>query len=252
MYESAAHHPHPEEPAEAVLRPEPARAGPWADLNAQRFEVVSRGDFVPGILYLPASSASAPAPLLLLQHGSSDGSSEATSRNIAAGKASASLECAVGWVGKGLAVAMIDLPLHGERASAKLSERLVWGVGQLSEGLSLDAETRVLVEEFATQTTSDLIRTLDALCRLPEIDRDRVGFLGFGLGAMAGTYLLAHDPRARVAVFAQNEGEVGAPSALPGATLEPSKQLRIASGADGLAQSTVDEAWRFLSKELGL
>ena len=132
MSESAVYHPHPEAPAQATLRSE-ARGGAWQGLNAQRFEIVSRGDFVPGILYLPDSPQHTPSPLLLLQHGGSEGiDSEA-------------LACAAPWVPKGLAVATIDLPLHGERSSPKLSERLASGIGQLSNGSELDPETRALV-----------------------------------------------------------------------------------------------------------
>ena len=184
MPESAVYRPHPEAPAQATLRPE-ARSDAWQGLNAQRFEIVSRGDFVPGILYLPDPPRHAPTPLLLLQHGTAEGMD------------SEALTCAAPWVNEGLAVATIDLPLHGERSSPKLSERLVSGIGRLSEASKLDPETGALVEEFARQATSDLIRTLDALAALPEIDGDRIGFMGFGVGAVAGSYLLAHDPRPR-------------------------------------------------------
>lgn len=243
MYERAVYRPHPEELAKAVLRPETGENGAWTGLNAQRFEVVSRGDFVPGILYLPDSAPSTPAPLLLLQHDASEA------------KDSAKLECAAPWVKEGLAVATVDLPLHGERASAKLSERLIVGVRQLSNDTKLDAETRVLVEEFASQATSDLIRSLDALCALPEIDGERVGFMGFGLGAIAGTDLLAHDSRTRVAVFVQTKGGLGAPDALFETAPKRRKLLRVsgdANNAGALSPKTVAEIWRLLSKELGL
>ncbi len=275
MNESAVYHPHPEEPAQALLRPEATGGGGWAGLTAQRFEVVSRGDFVPGILYLPDSSPATPAPLLLLQHGAGEG------------KDSARLVCAAPWVQRGLAVATIDLPLHGERESAKFSERLVQGFDRLGIDSRLDPETRVLVEEFACQSTSDLIRTLDALCALPEIDGDRVGFMGFGLGAVTGTYLVAHDPRPRVAILAYCRSGVGPPELDPATYLanpagkpnpsvlivsvsrddpgaenatnplfdaipEPKKYLRVPSGSDPLPEEVVDEIWRLLSKELSL
>jgi dienelactone hydrolase len=264
MSESAVYRPHPEAPAQATLRPE-ARSDAWQGLNAQRFEIVSRGDFVPGILYLPDPPGQAPAPLLLLQHGTAEGMH------------SAALTCAAPWVKEGLAVATIDLPLHGERSSPKLSERLVSGIGQLSETSKLDPETGALVEEFARQTTSDLIRTLDALAALPEIDGDRIGFMGFGVGAVAGSYLLAHDARPRAAVLALAGGSDQGPShldpathlantsgtsvlivagsdddALFGATAEPKAFLRVPSHSPVLPDEAVAEIWRFLSKELGL
>lgn len=264
MSESAVYRPHPEAPAQATLRPE-ARSDAWQGLNIQRFEIVSRGDFVPGILYLPDPAGQTPAPLLLLQHGTAEGMD------------SAALTCAAPWVEKGLAVATIDLPLHGERSSPKLSERLFSGIGQLSEATKLDPETDALVEEFARQATSDLIRTLDALAALPEIDGDRIGFMGFGVGAVAGSYLLAHDPRPRAAVLAlTGKGNKG-PSDLDPAThlantsgtsvlivedsdddalfraaAEPKAFLRVPGNARVLPHEPVAEIWRFLSKELGL
>lgn len=271
MSESAVYRPHPEEPAHASLRREVPR-GAWQGLNAQRFEIVSRGDFVPGILYLPDPAPQTPLPLLLLQHGTSQGMD------------SPALEFAATWVEKGLAVATIDLPLHGERSSPKLSERLVSGVGQIAKGSVLDPETRALVEEFARQTTSDLIRTLDALVALPGIDGDRIGFMGFSLGAIAGSYLLAHDPRPRAAVLALARGGQGpcdldpvtylantsgpailiaaardderdaatASDALFEAASQPKAFLRLPKNSSSLPDEAVAEIWRFLSKGLGL
>ncbi|MFP6655295.1 MAG: hypothetical protein VCB25_06685, partial [Myxococcota bacterium] len=116
-------------------------------------------------------------------------------------------------------------PLHGTRSSPKLTDRLISGIRQLASGETLDLNTRALVEEFARQTTSDLIRTLDALSALPEIDGDRIGFMGFGLGAVAGSYLLAHDPRPRASVLGLWKGG-GGPS-----ELDPLTYLKRASVA---------------------
>lgn len=275
MSESAVYRPHPEAPAQTRLRSE-SRGGAWAGLNAQRFEVVSRGDFVPGILYLPDPPQQPPVPLLLLLHG------------ISQGMDSESLECAAPWVKQGLAVATLDLPLHGERSNPKLSERLVAGIRQLSSANELDPETRLLVEEFARQSTSDLIRSLDALCALPEIDGSRIGFMGFGLGGAVGSYLLAHDPRPRAAVLALTRAGQGprdldpatylantsGPSilivaaeegtgegteasakisnALFEAASEPKEFLRLAADTRTLPKQALAEIWRFLSKALGL
>jgi len=273
MSESAVHRPHPEAPAQANLRPATV-GGAWQGLNAQRFEIVSRGDFVPGILYLPDPAPQTPLPLLLLllQHGT------------ALGMDSQTLEFAASWVKQGLAVATIDLPLHGERSSPKLSERLISGWGQIANNSAIDSETGVLVEEFARQTTSDLIRTLDGLVELAAIDGNRVGFMGSGLGAIVGSYLLAHDPRPRAAVLVQTRGgqgprdldpatylaKVSGPSilivttdddekgsaettdALFEAASEPKELLRLASNSRSLPDDALMEVWRFLSKELGL
>jgi dienelactone hydrolase len=271
MSESAVYRPHPEDPARATLRSE-TRDGAWHGLHAQRFEIVSRGDFVPGILFVPDAPQQGPAPLLLLQHGVSESMD------------SDALACAAPWVNRGLAIATIDLPLHGERTSPKLSERLVKGVGQLEKGHEFDAETRALVEEFARQSTSDLIRTLDALSALSGIDDNRIGFMGFGLGAVVGSYLLAHDPRPRAAVLALAGGGRGpvdldpasylartlgtsilvvaadddanvsakASDALFEAAPEPKERLRFSGNPRALPDEALTKIWRFLGKELGL
>jgi dienelactone hydrolase len=192
MSESAVYRPHPEGPAIATLRGGTS-ADAWAGLQTQRFELVSRGDFVPGILYRSEPGDQDPesaCPLLLIQHATADGADVDY------------LACAAPWAKKGLAVASVDLPLHGTRSSPKLSARLIDGIRQLACGRELNRESWALVEEFARQATSDLIRTLDALSTLPGIDRGRIGFMGFGLGAIAGSYLIAHDPRPRAVVLA--------------------------------------------------
>lgn len=197
MSESTVYRPHPEAPARATLRPH-VPTGAWMPLAAERFEVVSRGDFVPGILYRPSTSSDRSAPLLILQHGTGgDRSSE-------------ELEFATAWVEEGFAIATLDLPLHGERSSPKLSERLVRGLEGLDRGDALDPETLALVEEFVRQATSDLIRTIDALTALPGIDAKRIAFVGFGVGARIGSYLLAADSRPRAAVLAHVRGGAGA------------------------------------------
>lgn len=193
-----------ETPSTAQLFPFEA-GGAFAGVAASRFEIVSRGDFVPGVLYSPPNRppGSGPVPLLLVQHG------------LGGSKTSPYLDCAARWVHDGWAVASIDLPLHGARSSPKLSERLIQGIDHVVNGEQLDAETFALVEEFTRQSTSDLIRTIDAMTALDPVDPHRVGYLGFGLGAVVGTYLLAHDSRPKVAVLAFAGGGQGPPELDP-------------------------------------
>jgi dienelactone hydrolase len=201
MSESAVYRPHPEEAAKASLQPAPGgdvTSGIWAGLRADRFELVSRGDFVSGMLHRPIQSTdstpndgdSPGLPLLLIQH------------RLGGSLEDAALSCAAAWVKRGLAVARIDLPLHGKRASPKLSDRLIEGCRRLARGEELDLDTGALVEEFARQSTSDLIRTIDALSAIAGIDANRIGYIGLGLGVIVGSYLLAHDPRPSAVVFA--------------------------------------------------
>ena len=236
MSESAVYRPHPEEAAKAMLQPESADSmtgGVLAGLRADRFELVSRGDFVSGILHRPIEIAEAtqddPAgsgiPLLLIQHA------------LGGSILDKALACATPWAKRGLAVASIDLPLHGRRASPKLSDRLIEGCRRIASGEELDLDTGALVEEFARQSTSDLIRTLDALSGINGIDANRIGYLGFGLGAIVGSYLLAHDSRPCAAVFvlrAEALGNKRGPAELDAATYL--KKAGLGAGSSGEAR----------------
>jgi len=240
MQTSAVYRPLAEAPASARLVPCPAPAA-WTGLQAHRFEILSRGDFVPGVLYTSETLGPAPrttdsatagtAPLLLLAH---DARGSCGSEVLA---------CAAPWARGGLRVAAIDLPLHGRRRSAKLSERLCEGFDRAARGEALDAETQLLMEEFARQSTSDLIRTLDALTAASEtrIDADRIGFLGFGLGAAAGSYLLAHDPRPRIAVLTGARAGSGPPELDPAHWIARTSRIECLVVASARAEGREDE-----------
>jgi predicted alpha/beta-hydrolase family hydrolase len=101
----------------------------------ERFEVISRGDVVPGLLWRDAQAS---APSLVLIAPALGAGKDA--REVAA---LARACAAAGW-----SVAAIDLPLHGERASAKLSARLA--------GPPHDEADRLLREEFVRQAALDL------------------------------------------------------------------------------------------------
>jgi dienelactone hydrolase len=174
--------------------PLPARPA-WEGVRAFRFEYSSRGDRVPGLLMLPAEAAP-PHPLVLLQHGAG-GSKEAEYLDAAR----------LPWVRRGVAVASIDFPLHGERASAKLSELLLSGLGSGLAG----ARTLALWSEFARQSVHDLARALDALGALPELDGGRVAYAAFSLGAMIGALYCPQDARLRAAALALGGGGQGPP-----------------------------------------
>jgi dienelactone hydrolase len=173
----------------------------WAGVRPFRFEYSSRGDRVPGLLLLPAEGKG-PFPLVLLQHGAG-GSKESDYLDAAR----------LPWVRRGLAVASIDLPLHGERASAKLSELLLTG---LAGGHEDRAHTRALWGEFARQAVHDLARALDALAPHPELDAARVGYAAFSLGAIVGALYCPQDARLRAAALALGGAGLGPPALDPG------------------------------------
>jgi dienelactone hydrolase len=169
------------------------------DLRHQRFEFTSRGDRVPGRLLLPRSGAGT-FPLVLLQHGAG-GSKESPYLEAAAGP----------WVRAGAAVASIDFPLHGERASAKLTQDLLRGIAGAAPLSSGERLRTGLVQ----QAVVDLRRALDALEEHPLLDAKRVAYAGFSMGAILGALFCGTDPRPRAAVLALGGGGLGPPETDP-------------------------------------
>jgi dienelactone hydrolase len=164
------------------------RAGPppqQPGLRAERIEYSSRGDRATGRLWLPRP-ANGELPVVLLQHRAGESAASAEIEAIALRLAQ-----------RGAAVAAIDFPLHGGRGDAKLGARLARALGG-----ERDAAPPDLVQEFARQAVVDLERALDACASLPELDLDRVGYVGLGLGARIGTVFAGLDARVRVVALA--------------------------------------------------
>lgn len=163
-------------------------------VRIRRFEFTSRGDRVPGVLLLP-EAASRPVPLVLMQHG-------------AGGSKDAEYLAPVRepWVRRGVAVASIDFPLHGERLSAKLTDQLL---ATLASPTRPHPDAVALFGEFARQAVTDLSRALDALGSLPEIDADRIAYVAFSLGAILGSLFIPYDARVRAAVLAVGGAGIG-------------------------------------------
>ncbi len=232
------------------------------------FEYSSRGDRVPGRLLLP-NDGHGPFPLVLLQHGAGGS------------KDSDYLEAArLPWVRRGVAVASIDFPLHGERASAKLSEILLAGFADLRG--SDRAHALALWEGFATQAVHDLGRALDALAPHPEIDVDRTAYAAFSLGAIIGALFCARETRLRAAALALGGGGFGpaaldpvthiggfagrplllinatddqriprsAAEALHAAALDPKELLWFDGGHTDLPGRALKAMWQFLERAL--
>jgi dienelactone hydrolase len=158
--------------------PEPFACRP----SGERFEVASRGDFVPGRLWQRAS-ASGPLPLVLIVPA------------LGAGKDASEVE-ALGdaLAAEGWAAAAIDLPLQGTRASAKLSARLA---GCATEAPA-EPSQRLLWDEFVHQAALDLAATLAALRLRQALDAERVGCVAFASGAAAAEAWAKREPRVRL------------------------------------------------------
>jgi dienelactone hydrolase len=157
-------------------------------VRALAFELTSRGDRVPGRLLLPPGPG--PLPWVLLQHGAG-GSKEADYLDATG----------LRWLARGVALAGIDFPLHGERANPKLAAHLL--------ARHDDPAGAPLQIEFVRQAVTDLRRTLDALAALPELDATRVAYAGFSLGSILGVLFCAEDPRPRAGAFALGGGGFG-------------------------------------------
>jgi dienelactone hydrolase len=159
----------------------------YPDLRGLEFEFSSRGDRVPGRLWLPPRGEG-PFPLVLLQHGLW-GSREAAYLDTTAGP----------WARAGVAVASIDFPLHGKRAGAKFAGWLAAGLGPAAGG---DPALRSVAVECARQGVMDLQRALDALEGMQAVDASRTAYAGFSLGGMLGATFCSVDPRPRAAALA--------------------------------------------------
>jgi dienelactone hydrolase len=131
-----------------------------------------KGDRVPGYLYVPKrrpDAAKTPLPAILLQYGI--GGNKNTNYIVAIGKQFAA---------RGYVVLTIDSPNVGER---KTPGKRTLGVLALMGG------------EPIMHTCSDYSRAIDYLVARPEVDRERVGFVGISWGAITGITYVAYDPR---------------------------------------------------------
>jgi hypothetical protein len=135
--------------------------GPW-----RRFELSSRGDRVVARLHVPDADGPHAVAVVL-------------------GPEAAGVEPLAG-----VATLTLDLPLLGERASPKWTERLS---RCLRDGPS-GAADRALVDDFASQVAHDVAAALDACAELPELS-PRTGLLAVGPGVAAAARLAAGEPR---------------------------------------------------------
>ncbi len=215
-----------------------------------RFEFSSRGDRVEGWLRSAPGQA---RPLILLVPGSAAGAADPSATTWAHA-----------WHARGAAVACLDLPLHGARASAKLSAALVEAAADLDR-LEADPDRARLVGEFLRQSRWDLRGALGALVERPEIDATHCACVGVTLGALTGLHTW-NDPRVGAAVFVEAP-RGGPPGIDPSAALKRLGRPALLverTGADGLAgeaerlplpaapEAAAAAIWPFLARALGL
>jgi predicted esterase len=129
---------------------------------------------VPGLLIRPSGRAE-PTPLVVVQHPGTD-----SKDGPFVGGPARFWAREYGWTCVG-----IDAPLHGERDVVD-PMRLFAGRTRL--------DTDVL-EQFATEISA----TIDAVAAAHPVDLDRLGYVGYSLGAMLGVTAVARDGRFRAA-----------------------------------------------------
>ena len=130
------------------------------------------GDRVPGHLYLP-KDIKGRVPAVLVQHGIGDKKQSEyivqTCRQLAS---------------KGVIALGIDAPNRGERRAA---------VGKEKTSI-LDPAS---VHKWFRQHCGDYSRAFDYLAARDDVDKDRLGYIGFSWGAITGITYGAHDPRVK-------------------------------------------------------
>jgi hypothetical protein len=169
---------------------------PFDAAESRRLEFSSRGDRVPASLLVPAVRQL--APVVLLQPGDAECPASRFPHAVGA------------WLDAGVAVASVDLPLHGERSSSKLTQRLLGGLGR--EGGEPDGVFDVLWAQFIHQAVWDLGRLLDALAQLGSdvgIAANRVACAATGLGAVSTAAFCGGDTRPTAAALAPGAARLG-------------------------------------------
>jgi dienelactone hydrolase len=137
------------------------------------------GRRVPGLVLTP-EGADEPRPAIMLGHGAGGGKDELRMLQIAR------------WLVRreGFAVAILDGPVHGERAQAGASD------------VGLYARQALAERETYEAMAADWRATVDACGELSNVGNERVAYLGFSMGTVLGVPTVASEPRVRCAVFA--------------------------------------------------
>ena len=171
--------------------------------NAMREKIVFRGVqgfLVPAYLQLPQGTEGA-HPCVLLLHGWS-GSKENWWENdnyISGGNVRRAL------VAAGYAVLAIDAQCHGDR----IAQNDFAPVNHFADPKAAVAGRKgyFALPEIYMQTVRDYRRAIDYLETRPEIDRSRMGVLGYSMGGTQTFLLTGVEPRIKVAVAVATPAE---------------------------------------------
>jgi dienelactone hydrolase len=193
----AVAHDRPLEAVEAVV----AREESYTQLRVE-FNGI-QGDRVPAFLYVPRDAGRRAHPAVLLQYGS--GGNKKTGYIVEIGRL---------FVARGFVVLTIDVPRRGERAPKEKKGSLDWLRGDLGRDLFV-------------QYLGDYSRAVDYLAARPEVDRDRIGYVGISGGAITGVTFVAHEPRVRAMAALVGGGNLlgVVPALVPDKVREACRQL---------------------------
>lgn len=144
------------------------------------FVVEANARQVPGALWLPAGQRGR-LPLVLVGHGGSQ-----------CKEAGAVLDVAYPLLARGVAVAAIDGPVHGERRGDQGRDAAL----VLQDFLALWQD-----KPGTADMTADWQATLAALAELPQLDCQRLGWFGLSMGTAYGLPLCAAESRIRAALL---------------------------------------------------
>lgn len=150
-------------------------------VRRQRFSYAREpGKRVPGLWYQPARYSSS-LPAVIILHGTG-GNKEGMRPHLET------------YARAGFAAIAIDAPYHGERSAAGK------GTADYHEAILRAWRQPGSEHPFFYDTVWDIIRLLDVLDSVPDIDADRIGLTGFSKGGIETYLAAAIDPRIAVAV----------------------------------------------------
>ena len=159
----------------------------WDQGESRRQKIVFRGAqgrLVPSYFELPKGRAG-PLPVVLLAHGWS------WSKDMWFGDSPSCDALRRALLQDGCAVMALDAATHGERSS----EIDYQGVNPFHNAPEPPRVNYFSYAEIAVQTVKDYRRALDYLAGREDVDRERIGLVGFSMGGMNAFYLMAVEPR---------------------------------------------------------
>ncbi|MCK5861495.1 MAG: alpha/beta fold hydrolase [Candidatus Hydrogenedentes bacterium] len=166
----------------------------WDNKNSLRQKIVFRGAqgfLVPGLFEIPKQGEK-PYPLVLLLHGWSGSKANWYEDNnfISGGIMRKAL------LESGYAVLALDAATHGERSN----EIDYLHVNPFEDPAAPLRSNYFSFAEICIQTVKDYQRALDYIAGRDEIDMNRIGLIGYSMGGMHSFFMLAAEPRLKMAV----------------------------------------------------